>query len=44
MGGTFAAPKGGVGLRQRVKGVVGGAKKARAHIHAQACGWERWQR
>jgi hypothetical protein len=28
----------GVGHRQRVKGVVGGAKKARAHIHAQACG------
>jgi hypothetical protein len=24
--------------------VVGGAKKARAHIHAQACGWARWQR
>ena len=35
----------GVGHRQRVKGVVGGAKKARAHIHAQACGWAvRWQR
>jgi hypothetical protein len=33
-----------VGHRQRVKGVVGGAKKARAHIHAQACGWTRWQR
>jgi hypothetical protein len=34
----------GVGHRQRVKGVVGGAKKTRAHIHAQACGWARWQR
>jgi hypothetical protein len=34
----------GVDHRQRVKGVVGGAKKARAHIHAQACGWARWQR
>ena len=24
--------------------MVGGAKKARTHIHAQACGWARWQR
>jgi hypothetical protein len=32
----------GVGHRQRVKGVVGGAKNARAHIHAQACGWARF--
>ena len=31
-----------VGHCQRVKGAVGGAKKARAHIHAQACGWARW--